>query len=237
MKTAAVIPVKRFSRAKTRLGLDDPARIERLCGMMLREVLQTLVTSPRIHHTFVVTRDEEAARITSEYGAAKSGKNAASADGGGSGAGSAGTGRTSVIYDKYERGVNEAVALADREAILQGYDASIVIPQDIPYIKTQDIDFVMGFASPPNFAVIVPSRKFDGTNALVRMPIDVMGTHYDNDSYREHVKMANRHTRNASSVFVRRMMMDLDTPEDVEYLLANREKPRVADAISEIVSS
>ena len=34
----------------------------------------------------------------------------------------------------------------------------------------------------PNFAIIVPSRRFDGTNALARMPIDLIETHYDEDN-------------------------------------------------------
>ena len=48
----------------------------------------------------------------------------------------------------------------------------------------QDIDFMLKYQMHPNFVIIIPSRKFDGTNALVRMPIDIMKTHYDDNSYR-----------------------------------------------------
>ena len=67
-----------------------------------------------------------------------------------------------------------------------------MFPQDIPYIKTQDIDFMLNYKAPPNFAIIVPSRRFDGTNALVRMPTDLMETHYDEDSYKIHMNTAKR---------------------------------------------
>lgn len=218
MRTAAIIPVKRFERAKTRLGLGAP-EVAELCGMMLREIIGVVSTSSHIDHTFVVTRDAGAERIVAEFGR-RSG-------GGGPG--------ITAIRDEHEGGVNEAVALADRRIIQDGYDASIVVPQDIPYIKAQDIDFMMRFAAPPNFAVIVPSRRFDGTNALVRMPADLMGTHYDDDSYREHVRMAGECTRNAAPVFVRRVMMDVDTMDDLRFLLANSgEKPHVAIQIERI---
>ncbi len=189
-----------------------PNVIKELCSVMLREILHTVSVSVHIDHTFVVTQDTDAKKIVSEF------KN-----------------NVSIIRDEHELGVNEAVAFADKHVLDNKYDASIVLPQDIPYIKTQDIDFVMSFAMPPNFAVIVPSRKFDGTNALVRMPVDLMKTHYDDNSYKEHIKMANFHTRNTVPVFVRRIMMDVDTIDDLEFLLANRdEKPHMADMIKNI---
>lgn len=181
---------------------------------MLKEILYITTTSPRIHHTYIVTRDSEAADIASGFGDA-----------------------VTTIHDRHERGVNEAVALADRQVVEDGHDASMVIPQDIPYIKTQDIDFMMSFAAPPDFAIIVPSRVFNGTNALIRMPADLMETHYDDNSYREHIKTANRHTRNAVPIFVRRVMMDVDTQDDIRFLLANVEKPHVAHKIRDVIHS
>lgn len=210
MKTAAVIPVKRFSRAKTRLGLAS-CKVTELCALMLNEILHVTSTSTHIEQTVIVTGDSEAARIGARFD-------------------------STVIRDERDVGVNEAVALADRYLYRNGFDASIVLPQDIPYVKSQDIDFLMRFAAPPNFAVIVPSRRFDGTNALARMPVDLMGTHYDDNSYREHVRIAKMCTRNVSPIFVRRIMMDLDTRDDLEFLLANAEKPHVAREIADITA-
>ena len=227
MRTAAIIPVKRFENAKTRLLLEKQSAVSQICSIMLREVLHTVTASPRIMHTYVVTGDQTAARIASEAAGQGHNNNGSSSS----------SSSVSVIHDAFEHGVNEAVALADTQVLKDGYDASIVIPQDIPYIKPQDIDFVMGFAAPPNFAIIVPSRKFDGTNVLVRMPPDLMGTCYDNnDSYRGHVRMAGGATRNAAPVFVRRIMMDVDTQDDIIHMLANPEKPHVAKMISSVLT-
>ena len=208
MKTAAIIPVKTFFRAKTRMGLSR-ARTEELCSVMLEEVLRTLSTSPRIDETVMVTRDGAAKEIGERFGA-------------------------TAIEDVRENGVNGAVALADGYLLKGGFDASIVFPQDIPFIKAQDIDFMRQYAMHPNFAIIVPSRRFDGTNALARMPVDLMKTHYDEDSYKIHMSVARERTANAAMVFVRRIMWDVDNLEDLEFLLSRDEKPAVAARLREI---
>lgn len=209
MRLAAVIPVKSFSGAKTRLGL--PAKIKsELCEMMLGEIVRTVSASPHIDTTVLVTKEERAMRIASRAGA-------------------------EVVRDEAEDGVNSAVALADAFLQRKGYDASMVLPQDIPYLKIQDIDFMLNYKMHPDFAIIVPSQRFDGTNALVRMPIDLMGTHYDDDSYRKHMGEAKTRTRNVAMVFVRRVMWDVDDMGDLEFLLGQPEKPEFAAGVRELL--
>ena len=88
----------------------------------------------------------------------------------------------------------------------------------------------------PNFAIIVPSRNFDGTNALVRMPINLMKTHYDDDSYRKHMITAKEHTLNVAMVFIKRIMLDIDDQEDLKNLLAQNEKPELVEKIKKILN-
>ena len=209
MKIAAIIPVKTFSNAKTRLEL-PPHKVEELCKIMLEEILHTLSISPRIDKIIIVTKEQKAIEIGKQF-------------------------NTITIIDEKEESVNSAVALADKYLLENKFDASIVFPQDIPYIKTQDIDFMLNYIAPPNFAIIIPSRRFDGTNALVRMPIDLMETHYDEDSYKIHMNTAKKHTLNVAMVFVKRIMWDVDNKEDLEFLLEQGEKPKIAEKIKEIL--
>jgi phospholactate guanylyltransferase (EC 2.7.7.-) len=46
LKIAAIIPVKTFSNAKTRLQLPSD-KVEALCKIMLEEILQVLSISPK----------------------------------------------------------------------------------------------------------------------------------------------------------------------------------------------
>ena len=177
---------------------------------MLEEILHILSISPQIEKTVIVTKEEKAIELGKKYNAI-------------------------VIPDKEEKSVNNAVALADKYLLENKFDASIVFPQDIPFIKTQDIDFMLNYKVPPNFAIVVPSRRFDGTNALVRMPIDLMITHYDEDSYKIHMNTAKEYTRNVSLVFVKRIMWDVDNMDDLRFLLEQNEKPEIAAKIKNIL--
>jgi 2-phospho-L-lactate/phosphoenolpyruvate guanylyltransferase len=210
LKIAAIIPVKTFSNAKTRLQLPSE-KIEKLCKIMLEEILYILSISSKIEKIIMITKEEKAIEIGEKF-------------------------NTITIIDEKEEGVNQAVLLADKYLLENNFNASIVFPQDIPLIKTQDIDFMLKHQLHPNFAIIIPSRKFDGTNALVRMPIDLMKTHYDNDSYRNHMKTAKEHTMNVAMVFVNRIMCDVDDKEDLELLLEQNEKPELVEKIKKILN-
>jgi 2-phospho-L-lactate guanylyltransferase len=205
LKTAAIIPVKTFLKAKTRLGLSSE-QTEKICEIMLEEILGILSISPQIDKIIVVTKDEKALEISKKFD-------------------------TIQIIDDKESGVNDAVALADDYLLNNGFEASVVFPQDIPYIKTQDIEFVLKFKTNSDFAIIVPSRRFDGTNALVRNPVNLIKTHYDEDSYKIHMSTAKKETRDVSLVFVKRIMWDVDNMDDLKFLLSQNEKPDVAKKI------
>ena len=209
MKIAAIIPVKTFSKAKTRLDL-SPQQVEDLCKVMLEEILHTISISPQIEKIIMVTKEKKAIEIGQKFNAI-------------------------TIVDEKEKSVNSAVALADKYLLENNFHASIVFPQDIPFIKTQDIDFMLNYKTHPNFAIIVPSRRFDGTNALVRMPIDLMKTHYDEDSYKIHMNTAKDHTLNVAMVFVKRIMWDIDNIEDLKFVLEQNEKPEIIKKIKKIM--
>ncbi len=211
MKTAVIIPVKTFSSAKSRLDLPTDKK-EELCESMLDEIVRTISNSSKIEKILIVTKEKKAIRIGKKYNA-------------------------EIIIDKNEEGVNSAVALADMHLLENDFHASIVLPQDIPYIKTQDIDFMLNHKMHPNFVIVVPSRRFDGTNALVRMPVDLIKTHYDEDSYKIHMNAAKEKTFNVAMVFVKRIMLDVDSHEDLKFLLEQSEKPDFAKKVRKILES
>jgi len=211
LKIAAIIPVKTFSKAKTRLDL-SPQQVEDLCKVMLEEILHTISISPQIEKIIMVTKEKKAIEIGKKF-------------------------KVITIVDEKEKSVNSAVALADKYLLENNFHASIVFPQDIPFIKTQDIDFMLNYKTHPNFAIIVPSRRFDGTNALVRMPIDLMETHYDEDSYKIHMNTAKDHTLNVAMIFVKRIMWDIDNIEDLKFVLEQNEKPEIIEKIKIIIKS
>jgi len=177
---------------------------------MLQEILQVLSISPQIDKIIMVTKDKKALNISEKFDVVS-------------------------IIDDEESGVNNAVALADRYLLKNGFETSIVVPQDIPYIKTQDIEFILKFKANSNFAIIVPSRRFDGTNALVRNPVNLIETHYDEDSYKIHMSAAKEVTSEVSLVFVKRIMWDVDNLDDLKFLLNQPDKPDMAQKIRAVI--
>lgn len=210
MKTSAIIPVKTFSNAKTRLDLKGENKID-FCKLMLEEVLQTLSITPKINKIIVVSKDQEALEISKKFNA------------------------TQIVDD--ETGVNDAISLADDFLQKNDFDASLVIPQDIPFLKTQDIDFLLSFQHTPKSVLIVPSKHFDGTNALFRTPVNIMRTHYDEDSYKIHLSTGKSVTSHTSLVFVKRIMMDIDNNDDLKFAISQNEKPNLCQRFSELLDS
>lgn len=195
LRLGAIVPVKTFSRAKTRLNL-SPERTEQICKVMLESVLSTVSKSDIIEKTVVVSRDETALSIAKRFGAIE-------------------------IYDQEELGVNNAVMIADNYFLKENFGATLVLPQDIPLIQVEDIKTLIGFRLSNRCVLVVPSRKFDGTNALFRMPLDVMETHYDEDSYKIHINTAEKRNTTAALVLIKRIMLDIDEQSDLDLIVTH----------------
>jgi 2-phospho-L-lactate guanylyltransferase len=192
-RTAAIVPVKTFSMAKKRLNLSSE-KTKIICKLMLEEVLSTISKSDMIEKTALVTTDEEAFMIGKKFGCVE-------------------------IMEEKELGVNNAVALADKHFRNDGFDATIVFPQDIPLMEPEDIQALINFKNTQKCALVVPSRKFDGTNALFRTPVDLMKTHYDEDSYKIHLSTAQESSASSALVLIGRIMLDVDEISDLQYVL------------------
>lgn len=206
-RTAAIVPVKTFSKAKQRLNLSTE-KTEILCKLMLEEVLGTISKSNLIEKTALVTKDENAFAIGKKFGCME-------------------------ILDEKELGVNNAVALADGYFLNDGFDASIVFPQDIPLMQPDDIQSLFNFKNSQRCALVVPSRKFDGTNALFRTPVNLMKTHYDEDSYKIHLSTAEESSASSALVLIRRIMLDVDEPSDLQFI-SKYVKPSISKIIQDL---
>ena len=127
------------------------------------------------------------------------------------------------IFDD-ESGVNNAISLADQYLSDKKFDCSVIFPQDIPVMTSSDIDNLLGFVKSKRSVIIVPSRQFNGTNALVRCPADIMTTRYDMGSYTFQMDAARTKTENISIALIRRMMLDIDDEFDLAFMLKQNDK-------------
>lgn len=191
MKIFAIVPIKRFENAKTRLSsiLDTDDRI-RLSLLMLEDTLQILSAVHSLSQLITVSADKRVGEIAVKYGA-------------------------NFLLEEKERGVNSAVALADSYCMKKAADATMVIPHDLPLLDSTDISKACELAENESRCIVIcPSLRYDGTNMLLRKPPSVIATFYDADSYNMHVKAAIRLGIPVKRLLSKGLMHDIDTPED-----------------------
>jgi 2-phospho-L-lactate guanylyltransferase len=196
MKTFAIVPVKSFENAKTRLSsiLDTDDRI-RFSLLMLEDTLQVLSVVHLLTQVIIVSADMRVEEIAVKYGA-------------------------KFLLEEKETGVNSAVALADSYCMKEAADATMVIPHDLPLLDSTDISKACEMAEKESTCIVIcPSLRYDGTNMLLRKPPSIIATFYDADSYNMHVKAAIRLGIPVKHLFSKSLMHDIDTPEDALELI------------------
>ena len=196
MKVFAIVPVKRFENAKTRLSsvLDRHDRV-RLSSLMLEDTLRILSMTPSLNKVVIVSSDKRAHELAIKHGA-------------------------NFVNEEKEMGVNSAVALADSYCIREAADATMIIPHDLPLMNESDILKAQELAQKElRCIVICPSHRYDGTNLLLRKPPSVIATFYDSNSYNMHIKAAESIGISIKYFFSKTLMYDIDTPEDVVQLM------------------
>lgn len=215
MKVFAIVPVKNFESGKSRLAslLTVEERVK-LSELFLDYTLNTLTNTSAISNVVVVSSDKRAEGIAKIHNA-------------------------KFLQEKKNQGVNAAVALAD--VYISGYavDATIVIPQDLPLLLPEDIERICTSAQEhEKCLVICPSLRFDGSNALLRRPPLLITTNYDNDSYNVHIKKAKASNAIIKIIKTKRIMIDIDTVEDVINLIKinSRNKDNINKAVGFLTS-
>jgi len=209
LKTVAIIPVKTFLKAKSRLTISSE-KTTAICKLMLNEVLQTISTSKKIDSIIIVSRDQSAFDIGKKFNVIE-------------------------VFDESESGVNHAISLADEYILNSNFNTSVIFPQDIPFFNVHDIDNLFSFFQEKS-VIIVPSRHFNGTNSLVRSPSGIMNTRYDEGTYKSHLEQARSNHIDFSLVLIQRFMLDIDTKMDIEFAVKRNEKPEICQKILNLIS-
>lgn len=121
-----------------------------------------------------------------------------------------------IIKENNLNGVNSAIGLANKFIKDNEFSESLIIPIDLPLLSTRDLENMIGNSRKFEKGIcIVPSKRFDGTNALLRKPNLVIDTFYDNNSFYNHVKSAEENNVSVEIIKNENLMIDLDTVDDV----------------------
>jgi 2-phospho-L-lactate/phosphoenolpyruvate guanylyltransferase len=197
MTTVAILPVKRFPAAKTRLDSSfTPGQRKALAEAMVTDVLIALRRTPEIDVSLVVTGEPSASALALGYGA-------------------------EVVDDPDDAGHHAAVRIGIREAIAEhGADRVVLIPGDCPALDPADLSALLRGAPRGRSVVVVPDRHGDGTNALVLTPPEVMHASFGPGSRARHEAAAAEAGAACEVVPAWSLVLDVDTGEDLDALRA-----------------
>jgi 2-phospho-L-lactate guanylyltransferase len=194
--TVILVPVKNLSSAKQRLAavLDQLARTE-LAQAMLHDVLTALHDWTNRPQVAVVSSDSYAVKLAREYAFA-------------------------VIPDPDNPGETGAIEMATRACVERGAESTLVIPADIPLIRSWELEEILQNA-PAEGSVLVPAADGRGTNAAFRRPANLFPLRFGNDSFKPHLAAAQATGKTCIVLDLPGIAVDVDNPEDLRELLAS----------------
>lgn len=190
----AIVPVKPLRRGKSRLaGMLTEDQRTRLNRYLLEHILTILNRVSEIEHTLVVSRDPAALTLTREMG-----------------------GRT-VLEDGAPQ-FNTALKRATAVARLHGAHAVLILPADLPLIKSADVRKILKRGDKPPVVVIAPDRRENGTNGLLVNPAGLIEYAYGPGSNLRHAERAEEAGARVEIITSKAIGLDLDLPEDLELI-------------------
>jgi 2-phospho-L-lactate guanylyltransferase len=193
MRATAILPIKRFGAAKSRLSAAVPGEARRaLAAAMLTDVLVALGGSRRLERVFVVSGEPIAAAAAESAG-------------------------VRVIDDPADAGHSEAAGLGIQAAIEAGAECVAILPGDCPLLDPGELDAALAEHAGGSVGVI-PDRHGSGTNGLVLAPPDAIVPAFGPGSRERHLGLARDAGMPARAVEIPSLALDLDTPDDLDEL-------------------
>jgi 2-phospho-L-lactate/phosphoenolpyruvate guanylyltransferase len=212
VQATAIVPVKRFAKAKQRLAKAlSPAARAALCREMLADVLESIARSSHIDSVLVVTREWDLPIVEVAWTQVSDG-------------------RRSSHSDAAMRGV--------RKAMEDGAECVALLPGDCPLIDPAEVDGALRRARPGRVGII-PDRHGSGTNGLILCPPDAIEPAFGPGSRERHEKLARGFGHEAAIERLYSLSLDVDTYEDLTVLRQALDRnpklaPRTAAKLAEL---
>jgi 2-phospho-L-lactate/phosphoenolpyruvate guanylyltransferase len=194
VRTAAVLPVKSFARAKQRLGdAVGSGDREQLAAAMVSDVLAALTAVAQLDDVVVVTAEPLAAQAAEKAGAA-------------------------VVHDPEEAGQSAAAGRGIDAALARGAQRALLVPGDCPALDPSEVARLLDRQPQDPSVVIVPDRHGSGTNALLITPPDALAPSFGAGSFARHAALARAAGATVKVCDLPSLGLDVDTPDDLGAL-------------------
>jgi 2-phospho-L-lactate guanylyltransferase len=193
MRATAVVPVKRFAVAKSRLapGVEETRKPE-LVAAMVADVLEAIASARLVERTIVVSQEPRAVELAAAAGA--------------------------DLLSDFDDASHSAAALAGIAAAeAAGAGCVALLPGDCPLLDPRELDKMLT-GVPDHYVAVIPDRHGTGTNALVLAPPSAIEPSFGEGSRERHVAAARAAGVPYGVEELRSLGLDLDTPADIVAL-------------------
>ena len=198
-----VVPVKRFSNAKTRLApLLSAAERESLAQAMLNDVLRAIAESRRVAGVLVVSREVRARYSVERVGG--------------------------LFLEDTASDLSAAIEQAGLWLSTHGQRGMLMIPGDVPLVSGREIDEVLLAHRGAPAVTLVPDREHDGTNALAVSPPDAIPFAFGPASAARHCALARARGLPVRCIQNPALLLDVDLPADLPPDLPSALPPLLA---------
>lgn len=197
MRTAVVLPVKRFGDAKQRLSASIPDAVRQtLARAMVADVLDAVAALAAVDLTVVVTCEPVAAAAAEGMGA--------------------------LIVQDAEQGQSAAVEVGIAAAVARGAERVLCVPGDCPALDPVEVATLLDEADrrPRPEVVIIPDRHGTGTNGLLLSPPNAIAPSFGPGSCARHATLAHEAGVSCRIASPSSLLLDIDTSADLAALRA-----------------
>jgi len=198
MRTAAILPVKSFARAKQRLRASVLEALRReLAEAMVADVLAALERTAGIERTIVVTREPRVA-------------------------GAAGAPGVLLLEDAAESGQSDAAAIGIARARADGFERVLCVPGDCPAMDPLELERLLAAdaaaAGEGPAVTVIPDRHGSGTNGLLLRPPGAIAPSFGPGSCARHQALAAACAVRCTVQALPSLLLDVDTGADLGAL-------------------
>lgn len=193
MRATAVVPVKRFAVAKSRLapGVEETRKPE-LVAAMVADVLEAISEARLVERTIVVSQEPRAAELAAAAGA-------------------------ELLSDFQDSSHSAAALMGIAAAEAAGAECVALLPGDCPLLDPRELDKMLT-GVPDSYVAVIPDRHGTGTNALVLAPPSAIEPSFGEGSRERHVAAARAAGIAYGVEELPSLGLDLDTPADIVAL-------------------
>jgi 2-phospho-L-lactate guanylyltransferase len=201
--TWAIVPIKDFTRAKSRLRpLLTAEQCAELATCMAADVLRALRGCAGIGHVTCLGDEPQIRAFAAKQGC-------------------------EFIAERADTGLPANLDLAARQLQESGAQTLLIVPVDLPTIETADIDECL--KKHRGGLTICPAERDGGTNALIISPPTGIGFQFGEQSCAKHIHAAEaaglEHRREDTPAF----RYDIDTPADLAWLCNSSPQGRTGE--------